>query len=460
MKRQLYLALTCLLFLAGWMSAFLLPSIPQRSDLYYFIPTLLLGIGMGLSLKILSGKMTAVLLAAMAAVAVMAFNTMFPGEKITFAAWQGRIQKKIVDGKPLTIRVAESDRKAVFFTERQLVSSADISVNLFAHLPGPVRMMTSDSAGNIYVSIPKLGAIYFLADTDRDGFAEQPVLFHVGLDRPHGLLWHQGSLYVAETSRLLELKDTDGDHVVDFERVILDNLPDDGGHWTRSLAMTADGSLYVSIGSRCNACDESDPRRATVMKVDPANGKAEIFSQGLRNSVGLAASPDGTSLWGSDNGRDMLGDNLPPDEINQLKLGGDFGWPNCFGQRIADPEIGAGKDCQDTIAAAVDLPAHSAPLGIAFGNDLNAPEKYRNSLFVAFHGSWNRSVPTGYKLIRILFADGEPTGGPKEFLSGWLADGKAWGRPVAPLVGKDGNLYLSDDRADAVYRISWNDQGG
>jgi len=224
--------------------------------------------------------------------------------------------------------------------------------------------------------------------------------------------------------------------------------------------MTADGSLYVSIGSRCNACDESDPRRATVMKVDPANGKPEIFSRGLRNSVGLAVSPDGTTLWASDNGRDMLGDDLPPDEINQLKLGGDFGWPYCFGRQVADPEIGSGKDCQDTLAAAVDLPAHSAPLGIAFGTKLKAPEKYRNSLFVAFHGSWNRRVPTGYKLIRISLTDGEPTGGPQDFLSGWLADGKAWGRPVTPLVGKDGNLYLSDDRADAVYRISWNDQGG
>lgn len=459
MKRQLFLALGCLLLLAGWMSGFLLHSIPQNSNLYYFVPTLLLGIGMGLTFKFLSARMTAVVLALTAAASVMAINTLFPAEKISLHGLPVKIRKSLKTGRTLTIEVRKSDRKGAFAVDRTLQAYADVSVNLFARLPGPVRMMTSDPAGNIYVSIPKLGAIYLLKDADQDGYADQPILFHVGLDRPHGLQWHAGGLYVAETGRLLDVSDRDGDGVVDRERVILAGLPDNGGHWTRSLAMDRDGALYLSIGSRCNACEESDERRATVQKVDPATGSMTIFARGLRNSVGLAFAADGKTLWASDNGRDMLGDDLPPDEINRLVAGGDYGWPYCFGKQLVDPELGNETFCRQSIASAVDLPAHSAPLGIAFGDQLHAPEKFRNSLYVAFHGSWNRRVPTGYKLIRIPFAAGQPAGPGEEFLSGWLVHGKAWGRPVAPLVGKDGNLYLTDDRADAIYRIHWNHGG-
>ena len=459
-KRQLILIICCILLWSGWMSAFLLPSIPQNSDLYYFVPTLLLGVGMGLSLKIFNGKKTAVLLTLMALVAIVAVNALFPGRKISLAGFQEKSPGISQAGKSLQINIRNGDRQGTFSTSRQLESFADVMVNLFARLPGPARMMASDGAGNIFVSIPSLGAIYLLKDQDQDGYAEQPILYRAGLDRPHGLHWHDNRLYVAETGRLLELKDTNGDNEADFERVILDNLPDDGGHWTRSLTMDTTGMLFLSIGSRCNACEEKDERRATVLKVDPATGSTMIFSRGLRNSVGLTIAPDGSTLWGSDNGRDRLGDNIPPDEINRLKLNGHFGWPFCFGQQLADPELGAGKNCQETVASAVDFPAHSAPLGITFGDQLLAPQTFRNSLFVAFHGSWNRSEPTGYKLVRIPFANGVPAGNPEEFLSGWLSKGKAWGRPVDPLVGKDGNLYLSDDRANAVYRIRWNNPGG
>ena len=459
MKRQLLLALGVLLLLAGWMSAFLLHSIPQNSDLYYFVPTLLLGCGIGLLLKFLTSRKTAIVVALTAACSMMAVNSLFPGQKISFSKFRQNLQKSVSNGKPLNIVVRSEDRHGTFADERQLEAFADVSVNLFAQLPGPARMMTSDAQGNIYVSIPKLDAIYLLKDADGDGFADRPILFSSGLDRPHGLVWSNDRLYVAETDRLLELQDTNGDDAADKERVILEGLPDDGGHWTRSLAMDRNGMLYLSIGSRCNACEEQNKLRATVLKVDPATGVSKIFARGLRNSVGLAFAADGITLWGSDNGRDMLGDDLPPDEINQIREGGDYGWPYCFGQQVADPELGTEAACRQTLPAAVDLPAHSAPLGIAFGDDLKAPESYRHSLYVAFHGSWNRSVPTGYKLIRIPFVNGKPAPYGEEFLSGWLRDGKAWGRPVAPLVGKDGNLYLSDDRAEVIYRIQWHDKG-
>ena len=458
MKRQLLLALGCLLLLAGWMSAFLSQSIPQKTDLYYLLPALLLGVGMGLLLKLLDGKRTAFVLALTAVAAIMAVNQLYPQSKISLLGFKDKLPQSMKVGKVIELQVRHADKTGVFTQPRQLHAVANVSVQLYSRLPGGARMLAFDDLGRLYVSLPQLGAIYQLQDSDKDGFAEQPVLYHVGLDHPHGLVWIKDRLYVAETGRLLMLRDADGDNQVDEVEVVLDGLPDDGGHWTRSLALGKDGYLYLSIGSRCNACDEKDPRRATILRVDPLTGVAEIFAKGLRNTVGLAFAPEGSALWGSDNGRDMLGDDLPPDEVNRIVVNGDYGWPYCYGQSIPDPELGNAEICRDSIPAAVDLPAHSAPLGIAFGDQLQAPEHYRNSLYVAFHGSWNRSVPTGYKLIRIPFVNGEPSRTGKEFLSGWLVDGKAWGRPVAPLAGPDGSLYLSDDRADAIYRITWSPQ--
>lgn len=454
MRRQLLLVTGCFLLFAGWLSAFLSKALPLQTDYYYFIPALLLGVGVGVLLKLLSGFKVAVIVVVMAIVSIVAVNQIYPGGQISITGFLQRMEQEVKKGKAVAIEVKAGQKSGVFAETRELSALTDLRVQLFAQLPGEARMLAFDNDGRLYVSLPNLGAIYQLHDDDGDGFAEQPVLYSVGLDRPHGLAWIGDKLYVAETSRLLQLQDKDGDNQVDEITVVLDDLPDDGGHWTRSLASGADGLLYLSIGSRCNACDELNPLRATVLQIDPEHPHTNVFARGLRNSVGLTFSTDGQTLWGSDNGRDMLGDELPPDEINRLVAGGDYGWPKCFGKQIADPELNPAGSCAATIPAAVELPAHSAPLGIAFGDRLQAPEPFRSSLYVALHGSWNRSTPTGYKLIRIPFADGKP-GTPKEFLFGWLQNGKAWGRPVAPLVGPDGSLYLSDDRANAIYRISW-----
>ena len=457
MKRQLFITGGCVLLIIGWLSAFLMRAIPQQNDYFYIIPAVLLGVAMGLLLKVLSPMRTAIVVAIMAIVAIVTVNHVYPRGKISISGFFKRMEAEIKKGEPVAVEVQSTNRSGPFASERILSTVADLRVQLFARLPGPVRMLAFDKKGRLYASIPDLGAIYQLTDVDNDGFAEQPVLYHVGLDRPHGLLWSQNNLYVAETTRLLRVWDSDGDSQADSSEVLLDDLPDDGGHWTRSLALGADGDLYLSIGSRCNACEEQDFRRATVLQVDPATGDAKVYATGLRNAVGLTFSGDGKTLWASDNGRDMLGDDLPPDEINRLVADGDYGWPQCYGKQIPDPELGNQSLCQQSIPAAVDLPAHSAPLGIVFGDNLKAPKTFQNSMYVAFHGSWNRSTPTGYKLVRIPFDNGQ-LGEPKEFLFGWLEDGKAWGRPVAPVVGLDGALYLSDDRANAIYRISWNKQ--
>jgi len=455
MKKKLLLALGCFLLLSGWLSAFWLNSMPLHSNLCILAPTLLLGAGMGLMHKTVGGKLTALTLAFTALAAILIMNQLFPSHSISISAFKQRLRDGGQAGHSIPIITQDSDRSGLFANERFLETFSDVEVRLFAKLPDSVRMMAFDPASNLYVTIPQLGAIYQLKDADHDGHAEESILYHVGMDRPHGLVWKDKKLYVAETSQLLELQDSDHDNQVDQVKVVLQGLPDDGGHWTRSLALGKDGFLYLSIGSRCNACEENNPMRATILKVDPETGKSSIFAQGLRNSVGLSFSPDGKTLWGSDNGRDQLGDDLPPDEINQISAGNNYGWPNCYGKQIPDPQYGTSKICQETVASIVDLPAHSAPLGITFGAHLNAPEEYRNSLYVALHGSWNRSIPTGYKLIRIPYKNHQMSTAGKDFLRGWLVAGKAWGRPVAPVVGNDGNLYLSDDRAEAIYRISW-----
>ena len=458
MKRQLLLASGCIMLLAGWLSAFLLNSVPQSSSLYILGPTLLLGVGMGVVHKTAGIKLTVLTLALTALTALLTMNQFYPSHSVSISAFQKWMQQSTESGEIVQLKVRDTDRTGIFSTARFLETFADIEVRLFAGLPGPVEMMTFDPDGNLYVGIPELGAIYQLNDTDHDGYAEQPILYHVGMDRPQGLVWDDGKLYVAETSQILELREIDQDKQVDQVRTVLDGLPDDGGHWTRSLAKGTDGFLYLSIGSRCNACEEADSRRAAILKVNPLTGKSSIFARGLRNTVGLTFSPDEQILWGSDNGRDISGDRLFPDEINRIVAGGDYGWPYCYGQRIPDPEFGSSERCRGTFASTVDLPACSAPFGITFGDRLNAPEEYRNSLYVAFHGSLNRNEPTGCKLIRIPYRNQQMSEYGKEFIRGWLVDDKVWGRPVAPVVGPDGNLYLSDDCANAIYRISWKQQ--
>ncbi|WP_321391485.1 PQQ-dependent sugar dehydrogenase [uncultured Desulfuromusa sp.] len=456
MKRQLLLATGCSMLLAGWLSAFLLNSDPQKSTLYIIGPTLLLGIGMAVIRKTAGVRITVVTLGLTALAALLAMNQIYPSKGVSFPVFNNDREALMEKGDLIPIVVREKDRVDTFSVPRSLETFSDVKVQLFAGLPGPPRMMAFDANGHLYVSIPNLGAIYKLTDRDGDGFSEQPILFHVGMDNPHGLVWSGDKLYVAETSQVLELRDTDQNNQVDNVRIVVDGLPDDGGHWTRSLAMGNDGFLYLSIGSRCNACEEKNSMRATVLKLNPDTGTFVIFAKGLRNTVGLSFSPDGNSLWGSDNGRDHLGDELPPDEINQIVENGDYGWPFCYGQQISDPDLGSPGRCQQTVASSVDLPAHSAPLGIAFGDRLHAPDTYKNSLYVALHGSWNRTEPTGYKIIRIPYENQQMGQEGKDFLKGWLVDGNVWGRPVAPVVGPDGSLYLSDDQAAAIYRISWN----
>jgi glucose/arabinose dehydrogenase len=222
--------------------------------------------------------------------------------------------------------------------------------------------------------------------------------------------------------------------------------------------------MYVSVGSSCNVCEEKDKRRATVLEFNDDGSGQRIFADGLRNSVGLAVNPKTGTIWATENGRDWLGDNTPPDEINDLGTnGGNFGWPYCYGNRVTDTSQTRPGDerCQATIPPKVEIQAHSAPLGLAFYNGTMFPPDYRGDLYAALHGSWNRSVPAGYKVVRIKLNDkGQPQGSPQDFITGWIRPGETrtgvWmGRPVGIVVGPEGALYVSDDASGVIYRVTW-----
>jgi glucose/arabinose dehydrogenase len=239
-------------------------------------------------------------------------------------------------------------------------------------------------------------------------------------------------------------------------QVIVPDLPAGGQHTTRTVLVGADGMLYVAIGSTCNVCIETDPHRAAVWQYHLDGSGGRLYARGLRNAVGLAVNPMSGQIWVTNNGRDLLGDDSPPETIYALVDGGDYGWPRCHAGDVVDPDFGHAGACDGVEQPLVKMQAHSAPLGLAFYAGTAFPAADRG-LFVAFHGSWNRSVPTGYKVVLLpLDARGNSAGPPRDFVTGWLKNSDdASGRPVGLAVGPDGALYVSDDKAGLVYRVAY-----
>lgn len=327
------------------------------------------------------------------------------------------------------------------------------AIGVFASgLNGP-RMLAVGPDGQLYVAERSANRIVRLPDLDTDGRADRIQVVADDLRNPSSLAFFQdGSLYIGETRRVLRLSKPDPQGVFQHRQVIIDGLPS-GGHHTRTLLFSPDwGSLFVSVGSSCNVCEEEDPRRAAILRYNPDGSGEQIYASGLRNAVGITFRPGTSELWVTNNGRDMMGDDLPPETIYRVQPGEDYGWPHCHAGRIVDPEFGSSNSCQGVPPPQVEMQAHSAPLGLAFYDGLQFPREYQGGLFVAFHGSWNRTIPTGYKVIFIPFNQGAP-GPVYDFAVGWLQDKTAWGRPVDVIVGPDGSLYLSDDGAGLIYRI-------
>lgn len=333
-----------------------------------------------------------------------------------------------------------------------LRAPAGFHLTILAQVKSP-RLMTFSPGGALLATSTGEGQVYAIPDPKPTGRAERVVTALQELNAPHGIAFHNGKLYVAETNAVRRY-DWDEASLRASNPQLVTQLPGGGGHYTRSL-LFANGKLYVSVGSSCNVCGEKDKRRAAVLEFNQDGSGERIFASGLRNAVGLALNSKTGTVWTTENGRDWLGDDVPPDEINDLGAnGGNFGWPNCYSHLPTDAL------CRGTVPPRVKLQAHSAPLGSAFYTGSMFPPEYRGDLFVALHGSWNRSIPTGYKVIRIKLSDKSEPQGVEDFITGWIRPGETrkgvWmGRPVGMVVGPDGALYISDDAAGAIYRVTY-----
>jgi glucose/arabinose dehydrogenase len=325
-----------------------------------------------------------------------------------------------------------------------------------ADLPG-ARSMTLSPEGTLFVGTRSEGKVYAVRDENGNDRADPGEVFFIaeGLDMPNGVAFRNGSLYVAEVSRILRYDRIESrlDDPLD-PVVVKDDLPKDRGHGWKFIAFGPDGKLYVPIGAPCNVCDPGDPY-ASITRMDPDGSNFEIFARGVRNTVGFDWHPETGDLWFTDNGRDWLGDDLPPDELNRAPVAGQhFGFPYCHAGNIPDPIFGGTRGCDEFVAPEMKLGPHAAALGMRFYSGTAFPPEYRGAIFIAEHGSWNRADPIGYRVTLVRLENGTTTG-YEIFAEGWLRGGKAWGRPVDVLVMDDGALLVSDDYAGAIYRIAY-----
>ena len=336
------------------------------------------------------------------------------------------------------------------------------SVSVFAkNLPG-ARVMIIDKDGNIWLSQTGQGKVSKL--TIKDGNLVKQTTVLSGLKNPHGLAFDPNDsnlLYIAEETKISKTT-ISADGVGPLTKII--DLPPKGNHFTRTLGFGPDGRLYFSIGSTCNVCHEDDPRYASVWSMKKDGSDFKEVAGGLRNSV-FFVFKDG-KMWATEMGRDLLGDDIPPDEINIIDTNAkdilNFGWPNCYGKNIHDDAFDKNtyirNPCMEPFEkeSHIDIPAHSAPLGLAFVSaNASWPRDYKNDLLVAYHGSWNRSVPTGYKVVRYHLDSAGNMLDVSDFLSGWIKGKAADGRPVDIIFDQNGKMYVSDDKAGVVYQIEY-----
>jgi glucose/arabinose dehydrogenase len=328
-------------------------------------------------------------------------------------------------------------------------------VSLFARVDG-ARVLSPGADGALYVSQTYAGRVMRVVDANGDGVADGQTVAVDGLDRPHGLAWRGDRLYIATTRAVVRVRIQDGRAAGAPEQ--LATYSGGGGHFTRSIVFGADSGMYISIGSSCNVCVEASPDRAAVMRYDPDGRNGRLFASGLRNAVGMAVHPVTGAIWVSQHERDNITpdhQDLPPEEINILVDGGDFGWPYCHSNRVPNPEFRDQARCDRTLPPALMMQAHSAPLGMTFLTGASQfPAEMRGDLLLAFHGSWNRDVPTGATVVRIRVVNNAPVS-YADFLWGFQrANGSRWGRPVDVAVWKDGSVLVAEDQAGGVYRIS------
>jgi len=344
------------------------------------------------------------------------------------------------------------------------------SVSVFAKDLGNPRMLAVSTDGTVYATRQQSNDVIALSE---DGNHTAPKLRVVvaGLEQVHGIAIHEGKVYLASPTTVW-LSSIEADGGLSAPMPIIHDLPDGGQHRGRTIDIGPDRMLYVSVGSSCNDCAEAGKDRATMLRFDLNGGGRTVFAQGLRNTIGFAWHPTTRTLWGMDNGSDWKGDDLPPEELNAIRENGDYGWPLCYGKRVVDritvsePVQVLGREmtkeqyCATTEPATLEYPAHSAPIGMVFYNANQFPPDFKGDALVAFHGSWNRQTPAGYKVVRVRFRNNQPQGF-EDFLTGFLVDAgtRQFGRPAGIAVARDGALLVSDDANGLIYRIAYAGAG-
>lgn len=341
--------------------------------------------------------------------------------------------------------------------------------DVFAENVGNARMMALGPGGTVFVGSQYAGKVYAVVDRDGDHKADQVVTIASGLTQPNGVAVRNGALYVATTSRILRFDDIEHHLDAPPEPVIVrDNLPNPNqGHTWKFIAFGPDDMLYMSVGAPCNVC-VSPPMVSSIVRMKPDGSGMEMFAEGIRNSVGFAWHPVTHELWFTDNGRDMLGDDVPNDELNvAYKAGLHFGFPYCHQGDVADPEFGAQRACSTTEPPVQKLGAHVAAIGFTFYTGSLFPARYKNAALIAQHGSWNRSTPSGYRVM-VAFTDGRRVTGYESLVDGFLpgvgsgapggrgAGAAATGRPADVLQLADGSVLVSDDTGNRLIRVSYS----
>ncbi len=345
---------------------------------------------------------------------------------------------------------------------KQLQLPRGFQINVFAKGLGNPRNLVVAPNGIIYVTRREEADVIALRDTNRDGRADSMNIVAKGLKYVNGITINKNRLYIVTDTSLYDA-DLQADGSLGKLQTLISNLPDAGQHPNRTMAFGPDGMLYISVGSTCNACDETNPESATLLQVQPDGSNRTIYAKGLRNTIGFGWHPQTKELWGLDHGTDWRGNDIPPEELNRIVQGGDYGWPFCWGDRRPDVYLPANPQgttkqeyCAKTQLPVLTYTAHSAPLAMVFYTGKQFPQEYINDVFVTMRGSWNRNPPVGYKVVRIRYQNGKPVKF-EDFITGFLTKDRTgqFGRPVGLAIAPDGSLLFTDDTNGVIYRVAY-----
>ncbi|WP_081848115.1 sorbosone dehydrogenase family protein [Microbulbifer sp. HZ11] len=330
-------------------------------------------------------------------------------------------------------------------------------IEVYAEDVPNARHMARGEKGTLFVGSRRAGKVYAIVDNDGNHKADEVKVIAEGLKLPTGVAFKDGDLYVSAVTSILRLDDIESRLDNPPKPVTITNQFPDKHHGWKYIAFGPDGWLYVPIGAPCNICEEKDYANIQRLKIEGDKVvKTETWAEGVRNTVGFTWHPETNHLWFTDNGRDMLGDDTPPCELNTAPVAGKhFGYPYCHGKDVLDPAFGEGKQCSAYVPPVQELGPHVAPLGVKFYTGDQFPAEYKNQVLIAEHGSWNRSKKIGYRVTMVTLDENGNATSYKPFIDGWLQGEEAWGRPVDVLVMPDGALLVSDDKAGVIYRVTY-----